>query len=461
VKILGWQVPFTGKATDQNTVTPIRDTLRIPSRFGFITEAFGGMWQRNLVIDDRQSLIGISAVYACLSLRSGDIAKLRILLKKKAVSGIWEEAESASFSPVLREPNRFQTAIQFVEFWILSKLIWGNTYVLKERDERNVVTGMYILDPQRVTPLVAPDGEIFYRLNADHLAGMELEQTVPASEIIHDRAKCMFHPLVGIPPLYASALSGTHGRKIQQNAAKFFENMSRPSGILTAPDFINDETAARLKREYESNFSGENIGRLMVAGNGIGYQGLSLPADQSQLIEQTRWTVEDVARAFQVPLYKIGAGPVPAFSSVAALNQEYYQQALQLDIEAIEALLDRGLGLQKLGLGVEFDLDGLLRMDPKTRAETHEILVRSAIYAPNDARKLWDLKPAKGGDSPMIQQQNFSLEALAKRDAKEDPFATEKPAPAPAANDDKSEESAEAVRAFLDRIRKGLECLNS
>ncbi len=32
------------------------------------------------------------------------------------------------------------------------------------------------------------------------------------------------------------------------------------------------------------------------------------------------------------------------------------------------------------------------------------------------------LPPVAGGDSPMLQQQNFSLAALAKRDAKEDPF---------------------------------------
>jgi hypothetical protein len=37
-----------------------------------------------------------------------------------------------------------------------------------------------------------------------------------------------------------------------------------------------------------------------------------------------------------------------------------------------------------------------------------------------------------GGESCYLQQQNFSLEALAKRDQKPDPFAADKPA-APAA----------------------------
>jgi hypothetical protein len=41
----------------------------------------------------------------------------------------------------------------------------------------------------------------------------------------------------------------------------------------------------------------------------------------------------------------------------------------------------------------------------------------------DEMRKRANLPPTKGGDTVYLQQQNFSLEALAKRDAQEDPFA--------------------------------------
>ena len=41
---------------------------------------------------------------------------------------------------------------------------WGNTYVLKQRDERGVVVALYVLDPTKVTLLVAPDGAVYYQL---------------------------------------------------------------------------------------------------------------------------------------------------------------------------------------------------------------------------------------------------------------------------------------------------------
>jgi phage portal protein BeeE len=96
-------------------------------------------------------------------------------------------------------------------------------------------------------------------------------------------------------------------------------------------------------------------------------------------------------------------------------------------------LLDEALGLPALGMGTELDTEGLLRMDPVSRADVAMKLVGAGVQAPNESRRGENLHPVSGGDSPMIQQQNYSLAAIAKRDAKDDPFATDKPAPAPPA----------------------------
>src|SRR5690606_20504727 len=108
----------------------------------------------------------------------------------------------------LRKPNRYQNRIQFFEWWITSKLLRGNTYVLKERDGRGVVQRLHLLDPSRVQVLVATDGSVFYQISQDDLAGVpEASVAVPASEIIHDRMNCLFHPLVGVSPIFASGIA--------------------------------------------------------------------------------------------------------------------------------------------------------------------------------------------------------------------------------------------------------------
>jgi len=98
----------------------------------------------------------------------------------------------------------------------------------------------------------------------------------------------------------------------------------------------------------------------------------------------------------------------------------------------MELCLKEGLGLSE-NQEVWMDLDGLLRMDTATQYKTYGEGIKNSILSPNEARAKVNLGPVEGGDSPMAQQQNYSLEALAKRDALPDPFNPTTPAPAPAA----------------------------
>lgn len=395
-----------------------------------IRESFAGAWQQNVEVDTT-TVLSFSALYSCITLIAGDVAKMRIKLMER-VDEFWKEIDSSAFSPVLRKPNHYQTWFQFIENWIASLLIHGNTYVLKRRDNRGVVVGMYVLDPTRCRPLVAANGDVYYELKVDALAGLAqspdgMQTVVPAMEIIHDRVCPLFHPLVGVSPIRACGLAALQGLRIQENSTLFFQNRSMPGGVLTAPGFINQETADRLKAYWETEFSGENIGKVAILGDGLKYEGMAVNAQDAQLIEQLKWTAENVCTAFQVPPYKVNVGPPPNHNNVEALDQQYYSQCIQKRVEAIESLLDEGLGLAKDGQpqqkAVEFEIDDLMRMDTTSRVIAAKESIAGGM-SPNEARKRFHkLPPVKGGNAPYLQQQNFSLEALAKRDAKDDPFA--------------------------------------
>jgi HK97 family phage portal protein len=422
MRLLGLDISVS-KAAVAVTVPPV-SALTSVSFLARIGEAWAGAWQRNIELESQQNILKFSAVYACVSLIADDISKLRIkLVQDTDGDDIWNEITSSAFTPVLRKPNRYQTRIQFIAQWIVSKLLHGNAYVLKQRDLRGVVNAMFILDPRRVTPLVTDDGSVYYKLKRDDLAQVaDTEVVIPASEVIHDRMLTLWHPLVGVSPIYACGASATQGIRIQNNSGKFFENMSRPSGILSAPEKISQPQIDRLKAHWEEAYAGGNVGRIAVLGDGLTYTQMTIPAADAQLIEQLRWTVEDVARCFHVPLHKLGMGQ-PTLNNIGALNQDYYTQCLQSLIESLELLLDEGLGLGT-DMGTELDLEGLLRMDPLSVADANEKGVRAGILAPNEARLKLNLPPVEGGD----------LEALAKRDDGTDPFGTTAPpvAPAPA-----------------------------
>jgi HK97 family phage portal protein len=417
----------------------------VPARpagiLGMIQESFAGAWQKNVTVDNDRNLLAFSAVYACVSLIANDISKLRPKLVMEE-DGVDEEVTSGSpFLPVLRKPNHFQNRIQFYTQWICSKLLNGNAYVMKERDQRGVVTGMYVLNPSLVTPAVAPNGEVFYQLNTDYLNLVETPiQALPASEIIHDRMPALWHPLLGVSPIYACGASATQGIRIQANSANFFENMSRPSGILTAPGHIPDETALRMKQAFEDNFSGTKVGRLAVLGDGLKFDAMAIPAQDAQLIEQLKWTVEDVARCFHVPLHMIG-GAQPTYNNVGALSQSYYTQTLQTLIESLELSLSEGLSLPTQ-YDIEFDLEALLRMDTASRYDAYSKAIGSGWMSPNEARERENLEPVEGGQTPYLQQQNWSLAQL---DRREMPTENPQQAPTPPQPENEPPEDSEDV----------------
>ncbi|MFH5773586.1 phage portal protein [Paracoccus sp. NGMCC 1.201697] len=419
MKIFGLEI------TRQKAIAPVQSqSIWRP----VIRESYPGAWQQNVEVR-QEVVLAYHAVFACMTLIAGDISKLRVKLVAKDSSGIWSETSSPAYTPVLRKPNSYQTRIQFWESWVLSKLTAGNTYALKERDNRSVVVKLHVLDPSRVTPLVSDTGDVYYELQPDNLAAKSERVVVPASEVIHDRFNCLFHPLVGLSPIFASGLAATQGIRIQENSAIFFGNSSMPGGLLIAPGAISDETAQRLKTHWESNYSGKNAGKVAVLGDNLKFESMTTKAVDAQLLEQLKWTAEVVCSTFHVPSYKVGIGDMPTYNNIQALNVEYYTRCLQPLLEAAELCLDEGLGMGEQ-IGTEFDIDGLLRMD--TTAQMDALDKAKGLLTLNERRAKVDQKPKPYGDTIYMQEQDHSAEAIAARDKalieqSENPQAAEPP----------------------------------
>ena len=111
-----------------------------------VQEPFAGAWQRNKPLVMGNALQN-ATLYRCVSMISADIAKMRLKLMEQ-VGRVWQETTAPAFTPVMTKPNRYQTRIQFFETWLISKLRTGNAYVLKERDQRNVVVAHVRAQPE-------------------------------------------------------------------------------------------------------------------------------------------------------------------------------------------------------------------------------------------------------------------------------------------------------------------------
>lgn len=389
------------------------------SWLSIINESYTGAWQKNDELK-RTDLTNFHAIFACVSLITRDIGKLK-MHTKSVQNGVLLPTKSY-VQRLLTRPNPHQTWQQFIENWITSKLLRGNAYILKERDLFGDIFRLWVLNPDRVKVLVSDKGEVFYQISTDKLFGLS-ETTVPASEIIHDRFNCFYHPLVGLSPISACAVSAGIGLAIQGSQATLFKNDSRPSGILSVPNAINQAKADEIRLNWRNRYTGANRGDVAVLGDGAKYEQISLSSADTQALEQLKMTAEIVCSVFHIPAFKVGLGAITTGQKVSDLNEIYYSDCLQHYIEAIENLLDEHLGLEK-GTEIIADLTSLIRMDNMSQMLYLKEGTHSGILSPNEARATLGLPPVVGGESPLMQQQNYSLLALARRDNSDDPFNT-------------------------------------
>jgi HK97 family phage portal protein len=399
-----------------------------------VREPYTGAWQKNDEALNPANVLSNPTVFRCYSLITTDIGKTPLRLVEHDGNDIWTETINPAFSPVLRRPNPYQNPQQFYEAWTGSKLLYGNTYVLKERDSRGVVRARYVLDPLKVRPLVAPDGAVYYELQQNDLAGVanEPRPIVPASEISHDRWNCLFHPLVGVSPLYACGGAAVQALKIQDNSTAFFANNSQPSGIVLVPGAPSDEQMQRMQTAWKAARGDLNRGGTAFLTEGQKYEAVTQTATDSQLTEQMRQIANTIAGVWGVPISMVDSSQQPPYANSEATQLQYRSQCLQTLMTAIENCLDEDVPDP---YGTEFDIDALIWMDTATKTQAARDAIGSGAMAPNEARsKYFGLGPVTGGDTPYLQAQYQSLEAAAERDALGPPPAPVK-APAPLAEE--------------------------
>jgi HK97 family phage portal protein len=387
-----------------------------------------------------------AAVEAGVSAYAQTAAMLPATHWRKQDNGGREAVTNSALSRIFLHPNSYQTRSDFILNQVRALFFRGNCYALAEMDERGQPRALHPMMPTVCQPYVDPETQdVFYSIAPTDLTPREGEgwpfdasRAVPARFVWHVKLHTPRSPLVGDTPLTAAAFAVNANEAINSQQARFFANMSRPSGTLNTDLVLTKKQVDELRGLWNEQSTGMNVGGVPILSAGLKWTPLSMSASDAQLIEFYKLSVADIARVLRIPLPLIGE-PESTFANTEVLMQFWIASGLGFLLEHLELSLDAFFNLPANEY-CEFETAALLRSNFKERIEGLVRGVQGGIYTPNEGRNAEGLASVPQGDEPRMQQQVVPLTYWDRKmkldEANAEAGNAPTPDPPPAANDD-------------------------
>ncbi len=364
---------------------------------------FGDGYQSGLDILDRNNPEMNTTVESCVSTISQTVAMLPVHHYREKEGGGNEIITTSAASRILRKPNPYQTKSDFFLGYTRALLLRGNAYSVATRNNRHEIDALY---PQNMMEVyVSKDyKDVYYSSDDDILIDFKPDRFIPSRDIYHTRLNTKEHPLVGVSPLTAMAISAMTGNSIQGHENRFFTNMARPSGVISTDMQLSGEQTKELRKRFNENSQGMNTGGTTILTNGLKFQQISMSAIDSEIIETYKMTKMDIASVYRVPMPLIGSMDSATFNNVEALYKFWISGSLGFLLDHLEEGLHELFNLPPDEF-INFDTDYLLRSDFQSRIDGFAKGVQGGVYTPNEVRAKEGLSSKPNGDDIYLQAQ--------------------------------------------------------
>ena len=348
------------------------------------------------VLVDARSAESVTTVHAAVSLIAGTVASLPMHLYQRGDNGDRTRATGHALYRILHDtPNPAQTALEFREQMTAHCLLWGNAYAEISRDAAGNVTALTPIHPRNVTIVKLPSGRIRY----DVSEGGDLRRLL-ADEVLHLRDRSD-DGIVGKSRITTARemLGGILAS--QEHGNRTFANGARLSGVLKTPHVLDAGSAERIGTSWRDQFGGvANAGKVAVLEHGLEFQPLTMTNEDAQWLASRQFSVEEVARLFNVPPVLLGDLRHANFSNSVEMMRHFVTVTLRPWLTRWEQALERSL-MGPIARGryfVEFSAEGLLRGDSKHRAEFYKSGIDAGWMLRSEARRLENLPTIEGID---------------------------------------------------------------
>tara|TARA_Y100001973_G_scaffold69592_1_gene101542 strand:+ start:304 stop:1482 length:1179 start_codon:yes stop_codon:yes gene_type:complete len=355
---------------------------------------------------DTDKALTLTAVWCAIRLLAESVSSLPISVYSKQTNGDkLEDVKSPIYKLIKFKPNFYQNKITFFEYIMLCICTEGNSYVQIVRNNSGTPVELICLNPENVT-VVINDGELFYQVDNGGV--------LDSSDILHFKT-LTDDGINGISPIDQCAKALKYSENLQEFGNTFFSNGAKPSSILQTDRALSDTALQRLKTSFNNNYGKlKNSNSTIVLEEGLTFKPISISPEQAQFLSSRQFSITEVARIFRVQPHLIMDLSKSSFANIEMQSQEFLTYTLMPYITRIEEEMNLKLfRTNELGSKfVEFNVNGLLRGDVKSRTESYRSAITNGYMTINEVRQKENMNSIEGGDKHFMQMNMTTIDKI-------------------------------------------------
>jgi HK97 family phage portal protein len=327
-----------------------------------------------------------SAFFGCIRVLGETYASVSIDEFQRKPNGDKIKTDKTGLRDILKhEPNGYTTAYNFHEMSMNQNNTQGNFYAIKDKTNGQI-TGLRQLQSESVQPDIK-NGKLIYKYN-------DIEWT--RKDIYHVPGFSL-DGLVGLSPLEYFASIVDVGMTYQKFSNKYYKNGIFSTGVFEkeGPGKMREDAFENLQKQIKKLWSGEkNFGRPIIVEDNTKFKQLTIKPIDAQLLESKKFSIEDMARVFRVPLHLLQNLDKATFNNIEELGIGFVVYTMLPHFKRNEAAINSQLltkQQRKKGYFFEFNIQSLLRGNIQAMAESFMTGRMGGWLSVNDIRRLLNM----------------------------------------------------------------------
>ena len=355
---------------------------------------------------DSDKALTLTSVWNAIRLLSESVSSLPITVYRKENNGDKvEDVNNRIYNLIKFKPNNFQNKITFFEYVMYSVLTDGNAYVQIVRDNSANPVQLIPINPDYVNIFIK-ENELFYQMDGGSV--------LDSADVLHIKL-ITDDGIEGLSPIDQCAKAINWNLSIEEFGSTFFKNGAKPSSVLSTDRALSETAIERLKNSFNSSYAKlKSSNSTIILEEGLTFKPISISPEQAQFLASRQFGIEEIARIFNIPPHMLKDLSKSSFNNIEMQSQEYVTYTLMPYLTRIEQEMNLKLfRTNELGKTfVEFNVNGLLRGDVKTRNEAYKTAIQNGYMSINEVRQKENLNSIEGGDKHFIQMNMTTIENI-------------------------------------------------